>query len=438
MGAMASPIPPDGTDEGSATAMNVLAINSGSSSLKFKVVAFDESADAADNRQPSIRCEGSVEEIGRVAKLMLRLAGEMVVQTTRTVPTHAEAVQHMRQLLEEASRLEGRDLRVDAVGHRFVHGGEQFREPVVIDDDVVAAIDRLAEFAPLHNPGSIAGIKSVRAVMGSHIPMVAVFDTAFHRSIPPRAATYAIDLDLARRHGIHRYGFHGIAHASLAGICAAAVNRPLAQLRLITLHLGNGCSATAIDRGRSVDTSMGFTPLEGLMMGTRSGDLDPAVIGHLARREGLSVDEVERLLNERSGLLGVSGVSSDMRELLKAAEGTPDSRAALALDMFCYRIRKYIGAYLAVLGGADALVFGGGIGERSAIIRARICDGMGWCGIQLDPLRNEMAVSLASGDAMKISGQDAPLACYVAGVDEEEEIARATLDCVLNRSSNDP
>lgn len=418
--------------------MNVLAINSGSSSLKFKVVEFEESSKTAAGFAMSIRDVGFVEEIGPAAKLMLRLEGKTVVQATRVVSTHAEAVQHIMQMLQESSRLEGRDLRIDAVGHRVVHGGEQFREPVVIDDDVVAAIDRLAEFAPLHNPGSLAGIEGVRAVMGPHIPMVAVFDTAFHRSIPPRAATYAIDLDLARRHGIHRYGFHGIAHASLAGICAAAVNRPLAQLRLITLQLGNGCSATAIDRGRSVDTSMGFTPLEGLVMGTRSGDVDPAVVGHLVRREGLSVDEIERLLNERSGLLGVSGVSSDMRELLKIAEGKPDSRAALALDMFCYRVRKYIGAYLAVLGGADALVFGGGIGERSAIIRARICDGMGWCGLRIDPLCNERAVEIVPGDAMMISEQGVPLACYVAGVDEEVEIARATHDCVMNRSSNNP
>ncbi len=410
--------------------MNVLAINSGSSSLKFIVVTFDESPKTAAPVVTSSRYDGSVEEIGSAARLTLRHAGKTVVQATRPVSTHAEAVRCMMQMLEESSKLEGRDLRVDAVGHRVVHGGEQFREPVVIDDDVVAAIDRLAEFAPLHIPGSIAGIKGARAALGSHIPMVAVFDTAFHLSIPPRAATYAIDLELARKHGIHRYGFHGIAHLSLAGICAAAVNRPLADLRLITLQLGNGCSATAIDRGRSVDTSMGFTPLEGLMMGTRSGDVDPAVVGHLVRREGLSVDEVERLLNERSGLLGVSGLSRDMRELLSAAEGKPDSRAALALDMFCYRVRKYIGAYLAVLGGADALVFGGGIGERSAVIRARICDGMDWCGLRLDPERNEAAVQVAPGEAVRISEASAPISCYVAGVDEEVEIARATRDCV--------
>jgi acetate kinase len=415
--------------------MNVLAINSGSSSLKFKVVEFDESPKPGAPLIMRSRYAGFVEDIGPAAKLMLRLDGKTVAQTTRVVSTHAEAVKYLMQTLEESSRLERRDLRIDTVGHRVVHGGEQFRDPVVIDDDVAAAIDRLAEFAPLHNPGSLAGIEGARAVMGSDIPMVAVFDTAFHRSIPPRAATYAIDFDLASRHGILRYGFHGIAHASLAGICAAAVDRPLAQLRLITLQLGNGCSATAIDRGLSVDTSMGFTPLEGLMMGTRSGDVDPAVVGHLVRREGLTVDEVERLLNERSGLLGVSGVSSDMRELLKAAEGKPDSRAALALDIFCYRVRKYIGAYLAVLEGADAIVFGGGIGERSAIIRARICDGMDWCGIRLDPARNETAVDLAPGAAMKISEEDAPVACYVAGVDEETEIARATIDCVMKRSA---
>jgi acetate kinase len=312
-----------------------------------------------------------------------------------------------------------------------VHGGDQFRESVVIDDEVMAGIDRLADLAPLHNPGSIAGIKGMRTVMGAHIPMVAVFVTAFHRSIPPHAATYAIGLDLARKHGIRRYGFHGIAHASLAGICAVAANRPLAQLRLITLQLGNGCSATAIEGGRSVDTSMGFTPLEGLVMGTRSGDLDPAVIGHLVRREGLSVDEVECLLNERSGLLGLSGLSGDMRELLNEAGGKPESRAALAVDLFCYRVRKYIGAYLAVLGGADALVFCGGIGEHAPAIRARICEGMDWCGLRLDPLLNEAAVKIVPGDAMKISEEGAPLACYVAGVDEEVEIARATLDCVL-------
>ncbi|MGZ8374735.1 MAG: acetate/propionate family kinase [Nitrospira sp.] len=418
--------------------MNVLAINSGSSSLKFKVVEFDNSADAAAHRHPSIRYEGSVEAIGPTAKLLLSCDGKTVAQTIENVSTHAEAVQRLMQMLEQSSKLEGRDPSIHAVGHRVVHGGEQFRKPVVINDDVMAAIDRLVELAPLHNPGSIAGIEGARAVLGSHIPMVAVFDTAFHRSMPLVATSYAIDQDLAKKHGIRRYGFHGIAHASMAGTCAAAVNRPLASLRLITLQLGNGCSATAIDRGRSVDTSMGFTPLEGLVMGTRSGDLDPAVVGHLMRRKGLSVDEVECLLNERSGLLGLSGLSGDMRELLNVAENKPESLAALALNLFCYRVRKYIGSYLAVLGGADALVFGGGIGEHAPAIRARICERMDWCGLRLDPMRNEAARDIASGDATQISEEDAPLACYVAGVDEEVEIARATLECVRKGQSGDP
>ena len=413
--------------------MNVLAINSGSSSLKFKLVEIDDSAGKADRLNATVRYEGSVAEIGSAARLLLRRAGATIVQNRCAVATHVEAVECMMQMLEESSRQEGRALGIEAIGHRVVHGGERFQEPVRIDEEVLAAIDRLVELAPLHNPGCIAGIKGARAGMGSDIPMVAVFDTGFHRSIPPQAATYALDLDLARKHGIHRYGFHGIAHASLAGICALAANRPLSSLRLITLQLGNGCSATAIDRGRSVDTSMGFTPLEGLVMGTRSGDLDPALVGYLVRKAGLSIDEVEYLLNESSGLLGLSGLSSDMRELLIAAEGRPNSRAALAVDVFCYRVRKYIGAYLAVLGGADAIVFGGGIGEQSSVIRARICDGMDWCGLRIDPGRNEAAVGLASGEATKISEEGAQLACYVAGVDEEVEIARATRDCVMKR-----
>lgn len=404
--------------------MNILAINSGSSSLKFKLVEFSRTA------APRIGCEGLVEEIGPSARMSFREAGKVEAQFTCRAITHAEAVRCVLDRLEEASRSRGQILKIEAVGHRVVHGGERFRDPTRIDATVFAAIDRLVELAPLHNPGCVAGIKGARAVIGSEVPMVAVFDTGFHHTIPQKASTYAIDQDLARKHGLHRYGFHGIAHASLAGICAGALGRPLTTLRLITLQLGNGCSATAVDRGRSVDTSMGFTPLEGLVMGTRSGDLDPALVGHLVRHEGLTVDEVENLLNERSGILGLSGLSRDMREVLEAAEGKPESRAALAVEVFCYRVRKYIGAYLAVLGGADAIVFGGGIGERSAVIRARICEGMEWCGLRLDPVRNENAGRPTHGMAVKISEDRTALACYVAGVDEEMEIARATFDCL--------
>lgn len=414
--------------------MNVLAINSGSSSLKFKVVEIDDVPDKAMGRT-HVHYDGVIEDIGPAATLRLRRAGTGTAKSTEPVTTHVDAVQRMMRLLEEASRQDGPALRIDAVGHRIVHGGEEFRAPVLIDDAVTSAFDRLTELAPLHNPGCLAGIKGARAVMGAQVPMVAVFDTAFHRTIPPRAATYAIDLNVARKHHIQRFGFHGIAHASLAAIGAAALNRPLAELRLITVQLGNGCSATAIDRGRSVDTSMGFTPLEGLVMGTRSGDVDPALITYLVRKEGLTADQVDRLLNERSGLLGLSGLSHDMRAILEAAEGKPDSRAALAVAVFCYRVRKYIGAYLAVLEGADALIFGGGIGERSAAIRANICDGMGWCGLHLDLLRNAALVGVQAGEARMISTEQARLACYVAGVDEELEIARATRDCVMARST---
>ena len=410
--------------------MKLLAINSGSSSLKFKVVEVDGTPGSHPRAKASVDYEGSIEDIGPDAKVRIRRHGVTLMQGTESVSSHAEAVRRMMDLLTGSSRQEGQELAIEAVGHRVVHGGEEFRDPVKIDEAVIAAIDGLSELAPLHNPGCLAGIKGARSVLGSSMPMVAVFDTAFHRSIPRQASTYAIDLDLARAHRIHRYGFHGIAHASLASSGAAAIGRPLDHLRLVTIQLGNGCSAAAIDRGRSVDTSMGFTPLEGLVMGTRSGDLDPALVAYLARKEEMSLDAVDHLLNERSGLLGLSGLSRDMRDILRAAQGKPESRAALAVDVFCYRVRKYIGAYLAVLGGADAIVFGGGIGERSPVIRSRIGEGMDWCGLRIDPSRNDATVNVAAGEAAKISRDGASPACYAAGVDEEVEIARATCACV--------
>lgn len=408
--------------------MNILAINSGSSSLKFKLVWVGETG------RCKVGYEGHVEDIGPSARMRVREDGKPAVAVDCRAATHAEAIRSVLERLRELSRSRGPALQIDAVGHRVVHGGARFRDPIRIDAGIYGAIRELSELAPLHNPGCIQGIEGARAVVGSAIPMVAVFDTGFHRTVPPKAATYGIDHELAQKHGLYRYGFHGIAHASLAAIGATAIGRPITQLRVITLQLGNGCSATAIDRGRSVDTSMGFTPLEGLVMGTRSGDLDPALVGHLVRHEGLTVDDVDRLLNERSGLLGMSGLSRNMRDLLKAAQGKPDSRSALAVEVFCYRVRKYIGAYLAVLGGADAIIFGGGIGERAPEIRARVCAGMDWCGLRLDPVRNEQVAAPDSGTAVKISDDGSTLACYVAGVDEESEIARATADCLRKQT----
>jgi len=262
-------------------------------------------------------------------------------------------------------------------------------------------------------------------VLGAGVPMVATFDTAFHRTLPERAFRYAIPLKLADKHHIRRYGFHGLAHRYMTERYAAITSTPVEQVKLVTLQLGNGCSATAVEGGRSVDTSMGFTPLEGLMMGTRSGDVDPSLAGFLARREGVGVEEAEGWLNTRSGLLGVSGRSSDMRALLEA-EGRRDAGAALAVDMFCYRVRKYVGAYLATLGGADAVVFGGGIGENAPSVRARICAGMDWCGLTLDDDRNARTI----GSEGRISTDDSKVHAYVILVDEAAVIAHDTVQCL--------
>lgn len=266
--------------------------------------------------------------------------------------------------------------------------------------------------------------------MAPRVPMVAVFDTAFHRTMPEVARQYAIPADLAERHHIRRYGFHGIAHASLAEGYARGTGKSLNHERIITVQLGNGCSVTAIAEGRSVETSMGFTPLEGLVMGTRSGDVDASLVGFLAEREKVSTAEVERWLNERSGLLGLSGRSNDMRELLRAAEQEGDARAELAIDLFCYRVRKYLGGYLAVLEGADAIVFGGGIGENAPEVRKRICRNMGWCGIRVDHERNHAAGAIKPGSAAKISTDDSRPAVYVVAADEETWIAKETARCV--------
>jgi acetate kinase len=327
---------------------------------------------------------------------------------------------------------------VEAVGHRIVHGGERFQQAVRIDADVLAELEKVSELAPLHNPAGLAGVHGALTLLGTQVPMVAVFDTAFHHTLPTYASTYAIPQALAARHHSRRDGFHGLAHASLVAGYARATGKPLEAVHLVTLHLGNGCSAAAIRAGRSLDTSMGFTPLEGLVMGTRSGDLDPAVMSFLARREQVSAEQVEQWLNEQSGLLGISGLSHDMRQLLQAAEQEHHAGATLAIEVFCYRARKYLGAYLAALGGADAVVFGGGIGEQAPAIRARICDGMDWCGLQLDPERNAQAVAIAAGSAVQISRDEARLGAYVVAVDEETWIAQETVRCLRDADRGSP
>jgi len=336
---------------------------------------------------------------------------------------HEEAVSKVIEWLIANPEL--RDF--EAVGHRVVHGGDQFSSAVIIDDSVIAAMESLGELAPLHNPVSLSGIRASRAIVGPSIPMVAAFDTSFHQTIPEHASTYAIPRDLVSKHRIRRYGFHGLAHQYAALRYAEFTGTLIERVNIVMLHLGNGCSACAIRRGESVDTSMGFTPLEGLVMGTRSGDLDPALVGYIARKEGVSVSEVESWLNNHSGLLGVSGISSDMRELIAKLNENPRSR--LAVEVFCYRARKYLGAYLAVLGGADAVIFSGGIGENSPLVREKICADMKWCGLELDREANAEVV----GTDGRISFVGSRLKAYVLRTDEELIIAREAARLIEER-----
>jgi acetate kinase len=371
---------------------HILALNYGSSSLKFKLI--DVSTEGA---RPV--AQGGVERLA---------PGELGIESV------------VRTLSERGFSVD----TVDAVGHRVVHGGT-LGAPARIDDEVISAIERASALAPLHNVAALRGIREARAAFGRDTPMVAVFDTAFHQTMPEHAALYALPLALSRRHGIRRFGFHGISHRYVALRYAEITGQSPDAVTLVTLHLGNGCSATAIRRGQSVDTSMGFTPLEGLMMGTRSGDLDPALVGYLQAREDKPLAEINRLLNHESGLLGVSGLSHDMRQLLHA-EAAGDEQAHLALEMFCYRVRKYVGAYLAVLGGAQAIVFTGGMGERAAPIRARIGQGFEWAGLAMDDRRNDDTV----GREGQISAEHGRLQAYVIPTDEELMIARETAACI--------
>ena len=298
----------------------------------------------------------------------------------------------------------------------------------MITDEVVRAVEDCIDLAPLHNPANLTGISATRKLFGEGLPQVAVFDTAFHQTLPDHAFLYALPYQLYRRYRLRRYGFHGISHRYVAYRYRVMRNIAREATNIITLHLGNGCSATAISAGNSMDTSMGLTPLEGLVMGTRSGDLDPAIIEFIAAKEGLSTREVETLVNKHSGLLGISGLTSDMRELLAEAREENDRRSELAIEIFCYRARKYIGAYLAAMNGADAVVFTGGIGENSPEVRARICDGLEWLGIELD---EELNQSHTGGREGLISREGSRPAVYVIPTDEELLIARDTVRCVL-------
>ena len=410
--------------------MNVFVLNAGSSSLKFQVIATD--LDRIKQHQDERICRGEVERIG----------GEAIVTFQKGAGSRQKFTAPLRDIpaaLDYLVRFVASDKSgisqikssgdIQAVGHRIVHGGELFSESALIDDKVLQGIEDCIDLAPLHNPNNIKGIVAARELFGKDIPQVAVFDTAFHHTIPEQAYLYAIPYHLYRRHRIRRYGFHGTSHRYVAFRYRALRELTREQTNIITLHLGNGCSATAIRGGKSVDTSMGMTPLEGLVMGTRSGDLDPAIVNLIATKEGMSPSEVDTLMNTLSGLLGISGLTNDMRVLQAEMKEHDDRRVHLAIDVFCYRARKYIGAFLATMGGADAVVFTGGIGENSPEIRARICEGMEWAGLKIDAAKNQQTV----GREGLISADNSKLLAYAIPTDEELLIARDTVRVILGQ-----
>ena len=402
--------------------MKILVINCGSATVKFQHIALDRGENGIDSQEKIAR--GLIDRVGANATCAFSRASGDSYRDQGAMHDHEEAVRKIIDWLG-AGRREDRDF--DAVGHRVVHGGDEFLAPVRIDDGVIGKIEALNDLAPLHNPAALSGIHAARKLLGTSMPMVAAFDTSFHHTIAERAAIYAIPHEISQKHKIRRYGFHGLAHQYDIARYAELRGKPIAQVRAVTLHLGNGCSATAIRNGQSVDTSMGFTPLEGLVMGTRSGDLDPALVNYLARKEGVTAVDIEDMLNKRSGLLGLSGLSNDMRELIAAMDNEP--RARLAVDVFCYRARKYLGAYLAALGGAEVVIFSGGIGENSPLVREKICAEMEWCGLNLDAVANSTVI----GRDGCISAADAAMKAFVIHTDEEAIIARETARVIQSK-----
>jgi acetate kinase len=395
--------------------------------VKFQIIATDIEAIANNSDQRLAR--GSIERIGGEAIIALEANEQPKQRSTAPLRDTRAAVEFiLRWACSEKGPAQVQSVAdIHAIGHRVVHGGEHFRHSVLIDAEVLGAIEDCIELAPLHNPTNIKGIQAAREVFGGGLPQVAVFDTAFHQTLPEHAYLYAIPYQLYRRYRIRRYGFHGTSHRYVAYKYRQLKNIEREETNIITLHLGNGCSIAGIRGGNSIDTSMGLTPLEGLVMGTRSGDIDPAIIDVISVKEGLSSNEVETLLNKQSGLLGISGLTNDMRELLDEERENNDRRAHLAIEVFCYRARKYIGAFLAGAGGAEAVVFSGGIGENSADVRARICSGLEWIGLELEPQRN---VEHGRNSGGLISKDGSRLAAYVIPTDEELLIARDTVRCV--------
>ena len=396
--------------------MKVLVINAGSSSLKYQLM---------DPATREVLAKGLCERIGIDGRLTHKVpAKDLKLEFEIAMPTHAEAIQSVLDALTSAEHGVIRSMsEIDAVGHRVVHGGEKFAASARIDADVMAALEECIPLAPLHNPANITGIKACQAVMPS-TPMVAVFDTAFHQTMPARSYIYALPYEYYEKDKVRRYGFHGTSHRYVSARAAALLGKPIEELKIITCHLGNGSSVSAIDGGRSVDTSMGFTPLAGVPMGTRSGDLDAGILEYLMNKYGMDIKEMLNVLNKKSGVLGISGVSSDFRDLEEAAKAGND-RAQLALDSFQYSVKKLVGAYAAAMGGVDAIVFTAGVGENDAVTRMAIASGLEFMGVKMDAEANN-----TRGHEAVVSAADSKVKVLLIPTDEELMIAMDTAEIV--------
>ena len=400
--------------------MKILVINAGSSSLKYQLL---------DSETHEVLAKGLCERIGIDGHLKHTPGnGKPVFDQDVAMPTHSEGIQKVLELLTSAEHgVIASTAEIGAVGHRVVHGGEKFAASTLIDDDVIKAIEACIPLAPLHNPANITGIQACQKVMPG-VPMVAVFDTAFHQTMPSRAYVYALPYEYYEKDAVRRYGFHGTSHRFVTAEAAKLLGKPVEELKLISCHLGNGSSIAAVKGGKCVDTTMGFTPLAGLPMGTRCGDIDPAILEYLMNKYSLSIGEMQNILNKKSGVLGISGVSSDFRDLDEAAQGG-NQRAALALEVFQYAVAKYIGSYAAAMGGVDAVIFTAGVGENSGSTRMGACKDLGFMGIKVDPEKNKQR-----GQALDISADGATVRTLVIPTNEELMIAMDTAEIVAAKA----
>lgn len=398
--------------------MKILIINAGSSSLKYQLIDMDNE---------NVLAKGNAERIGIKDSLLTHeVMGKEKFKISKNFNDHTEAIKEVIKTLISADKGVITDMsEIGAVGHRVVHGGERFKESVLIDDEVMDAIRANIDLAPLHNPANIMGIEACMKIMPG-VPMSAVFDTAFHQTMPREAFLYAIPYESYLKHGIRRYGFHGTSHKYVSLRAAQILNRPIEELKIVTCHLGNGSSIAAVKHGKSIDTSMGFTPLDGLPMGTRSGSIDPTIVSYLMEKEDLTIDETSEYLNKQSGVLGISGVSSDFRDLADAAADNVE-RAKLALEVFNYQVKKYIGEYAAAMGGIDCVVFTAGIGENTPAIREESCQGLEFLGIKVDPVKNNSKEIQTSKEGI-VSTDDTPVKVLVVPTNEELMIARETIN----------